>query len=116
MQTQLTYQLGVTRQNLRRWRTPEFNALVNHHLSVAEAEAHAQLRAALPMAIATLAELTGRDQHPQVRLGAANRIGRLWAKHVEEVAVLDEMTRLEGALATLREDLAEQQRQEGLNR
>ena len=104
-------ELGVARQTLRRWRTPELTALVAHHLAAAEAEAHAQLRAALPLAISTLVELTGCNQHPAVRLGAANSVGRLWAKHVEEVAVQDQISALEGQVAELLEQLAEQRRQ-----
>jgi len=104
-------ELGVARQTLRRWRTPEFTALVAHHLAAAEAEAHAQLRAAPPLAISTLVELTGNHQHPAVRLGAANSVGRLWAKHVEEVAVQDQIRALEGQVAELLGQLDEQRRQ-----
>ena len=69
------------------------------------------LLAALPLAISTLVELTGCNQHPAVRLGAANSVGRLWAKHVEEVAVQDQISALEGQVAELLEQLDEQRRQ-----
>ena len=38
-------------------------------------------------------------------------MGRLWAKHVEEVAVQDQISALEGQVAELLEQLAEQRRQ-----
>lgn len=43
-------------------------------------------------------------------------MGRLWAKHVEEVAVQDQISALEGQVAELLEQLAEQlaeQRRQG---
>ena len=38
-------------------------------------------------------------------------MGRLWAKHVEEVAVQDQISALEGQVAELLEQLDEQRRQ-----
>jgi HAMP domain-containing protein len=49
--------------------------------------------------------------NPSVRLGACNAITRVWAKHVEEVAVQDQISALEGQVAELLEQLDEQRRQ-----
>lgn len=69
--------LPVGVSTLRRWRqAPVFRAELTRHLAAAEAEAHAQLRAALPVAIAGLVELAQDPSNPAVRSGACNAITR----------------------------------------
>ena len=105
-------QIPVGVSTLRRWRqTPGFQAELARHLAAAEADAHAQLRAALPVAIAGLVELAQEQGNPSVRLGACNAITRVWAKHVEEQLVQAQIRALEGQVTELLEQLAEQRRQ-----
>jgi hypothetical protein len=83
--------------------------LVNRQLVALEAAAHDQLRAALPVAIAGLVELAQQREMPAVWLGACNAITRVWAKHVEEVEVRQELDDLQTRLAELVELTREQQ-------
>ena len=79
---------------------------------VAIVQAHHALAAGgVPVAIAGLVELAQEQGNPSVRLGACNAITRVWAKHVEEVAVQDQISALEGQVAELLEQLDEQRRQ-----
>lgn len=107
--TQAAAELGVAVSTVGRWqRQPGFRELVNRQLGALEAAAHDQLRAALPVAIAGLVELAQQREMPAVRLGACNAITRVWAKHVEEIAVRDEINDLQARLEEL-QDLARQQ-------
>jgi hypothetical protein len=103
-------ELGVAAGTICRWqRQPGFRELVNQQLVTLEAAAHDQLRAALPVAIAGLVELAQQREMPAVRLGACNAITRVWARHVEEVGVREQIADLEARLAGLVEQLREQQ-------
>jgi hypothetical protein len=108
--TAVAAELAMATSTLWRWRqTAGFQALVRGQLDALEAAAHDQLRAALPVAIAGLVELAQQREMPAVRLGACNAITRVWAKHVEEVEVRQELDDLQTRLAGLMEQLREQQ-------